>query len=111
MYHPNHLPDIAFTIQEDSEALAFLRALNIADRIPDPRTLSMTAVTGIYDSHSTHWITFVRCEGYAQPHDNGHAVLCFPKSKVRREVAESAIRETFLHLGSDTDSSAPFLRL
>ncbi len=101
---PDKLPDCLGQIMDDYgtqdlPAQDFLRQLNILDKIPDPLTLSMTAVFGSYDRHPTHWIAFMRIAGHEVQDWNGYSVCFCPKRVGPESILMDGIKEDFTKMG------------
>ena len=94
-------------ISDDAVVLDIASSLSIADRLIDPRERNLTAITLLYPHHATHWLVFVRCEGYTDPADNGYSLYIFPKAIADRTFVEAVIRKTLIQLSAET-GMAPF---
>ena len=93
------------------QAVAFLTLHQVPHELPDPRSLSLTCVTGLFERHATHWFVVTRYEGHADPTENGLNVTCMPKRGVTRARVLAAIKYSYVREGSGSDSTAPFIQL
>ena len=107
----NDFPDTAFTIDDNAKAAKFLDDHKIPNNLPDPRTLSQTCITAMYDRHISHWVLITRYEGHPDPKQNGLTVSCIPKRMASREKVEASIKFAYVKTAPGTDSSTPFIRL
>jgi hypothetical protein len=76
---PLSFPDEELSLLVDSEIKLIAMQLGILERI-EPRTHLSTFFYSV-DDHATHWLTFVRYQGFQNPADNGLHLLGWPKSR------------------------------
>lgn len=104
MLNASALPPVPFREADDETVKLLALQLGIIDRLKEPPAGHSRVLIYTVEDHKTHWLTFARHAGHANPADNGFELHAWPKALFSQEDWEEALYQYKQRLGLVTES-------